>query len=266
MPTLVALLGHPVAHSRSPAMHDAAFAALGLRFRYEAIDVPPEQLVAAVGDLVARGARGANVTIPHKESIVPLCHDVDRVARAAGAVNTLVIDGGRVRGTNTDVDGIVAPLRDAGVAGARFAILGAGGAARAAVAAARRLGASSIACVNRRVERARDLGVEAQPWTPDGLGTALAGAGVLINASAMGLAGAAPPCEAPLDALAPDAVVFDFVYEPRETPLLAAARERRLRTIDGLTLLVLQGAASFRLWTGREAPVAVMRRAAEAGA
>ena len=259
---LVALLGWPARHSLSPAIHNAAFGALGLPFEYRAIDVPPARLIEELIELRAGGFAGGNVTLPHKQAILALCDEVDELALRVGAVNTLVLKDRRLVGHNTDVGGIHAALAEAGVdlRGARVAILGSGGAARAAAVAVHMAG-GSVAVVARDEQRAASIAREAYPWEDAAMRRALRGSRVVIQAAAAGMGGIEPPCDVPLDALGADAVVFDLVYRPRETPLLAAARARGLRTVDGTRMLLHQGAASFSAWTGHEPPLPVMEAA-----
>jgi len=258
----LALLGWPARHSLSPAMQNAAFKSLALPYEYVAIDTPPGSLETVLADLRKGGFSGGNVTIPHKEAIVSLCDAVDERAREVGAVNTLVCHDDRLSGHNTDVDGFRASVAEAGVdlRGAKVVVLGAGGAARAVIAAAAEDGAS-VVVVARDPARASTLGAAVIPWTTEALAGALAQAHLLVNASAAGMDGAQPPCEVPLDLLSRDAAVFDLVYRPLDTALLSRARSLRLRTIDGLRMLLRQGAAGFRAWTEREPPLAVMEAA-----
>jgi len=265
------LLGWPVAHSVSPAMQNAAFQALGLPWRYELLPVPPDELATAVAGLEGRGFRGANVTVPHKEAALALVDEADADGRAIGAVNTLVRRGGGWLGANTDAAGFLAALREGGFepAGRRALVLGAGGAARAVVYA---LGQAGCAVIihNRTAERAvrlcADLGAGvAAPLAvaPSLTGLDLDAMDLLVNATPLGqwpAADALPwPRSLPLPA---HWTVFDLVYNPVETRLLARARAAGATPVDGLEMLVHQGARSFRLWTGREAPLEVMRAAA----
>lgn len=254
------LLGWPARHSLSPSMHGAALRSLGLPFEYVSLDVPPGRLSEVVASLRDEGFLGGNVTVPHKRAVVPLCDEVDDLAARIGAVNTLVHGDGRLRGANTDVEGFRRCLMEEGIAsrGARIVVLGSGGAARAVVAAAES-GGASVTVVARDPSRAS--WARPVPWTPEVLAEALANAALLVNASVAGMNGAVPPCDVPVEALPRDAAVFDLVYRPLVTPLLDRARARGLRTIDGLRMLLYQGAASFRLWTGKEPPVRVMERA-----
>jgi shikimate dehydrogenase len=242
------ILGWPARHSRSPRMHAAAFAALGLDgWSYEAIEVEP----AALGDAIARlrGAdwRGANVTIPHKEAALGHLDHIDATAARIGAVNTIVTDQGRLTGYNTDAPGF---LDAAGSVEGRVAgILGAGGAARAIVHALRAGGAREVRVISRR-----QLGLPgafALPWEA----ASLRGVELLV--------GCVPPTVEPplLTEMTPGARVIDLVYG-RATPLLDAAARAGFATEDGTEMLVRQGARAFELWTGRPAPIDIMRRAA----
>ncbi|HEX7040806.1 MAG TPA: shikimate dehydrogenase [Trueperaceae bacterium] len=268
------LLAHPAGHSLSPLMHAAAFRTLGLDATYEALDVPPERLADVVAGL--RGDPsflGANVTTPHKVAAATLVDELTGAASAAGAVNTLVPRGGRLVGDNTDVAGFTAALAGAGFRpGAGHAVLlGAGGAANAVAYALGRLGVPTVV-VGRRAAAAAALvgalgsvvrGLEAV--APGDLPRALPGASLLVNATTVGMVGGpaegALPLGVDVGLLPPHALVNDLVYNPRVTPLLASAAARGLRTLDGLAMLVEQGAASLRLWTGLEPPLAEMRAA-----
>ncbi|HET8629471.1 MAG TPA: shikimate dehydrogenase [Thermomicrobiales bacterium] len=270
--SVVPLLGHPVAHSLSPAFQDAAFAAAGIPARYVLWDVAPGELAAAVARLREPGVLGANVTVPHKEAVVPLLDALTPRAARVGAVNTIVKRGAALEGDNTDLDGFLAPLRERGLplAATRAVLLGAGGAARAVAAALLDAGAPALAVANRTPARAvalaRDLGdarVCALGLDDPALGEACAGAGLLVNATSAGWGDDAPPAAlAALDRLPPGALVYDLTY--RATPFLRAAAARGLATLDGLPMLVEQGALAWRRWTGREPPRAAMRAAAAA--
>ena len=234
---LVALLGHPVAHSRSPAMQNAAFAARGLDWAYVALDVQPEDLEDAVRGLVALGFAGANVTIPHKRAVADLCDELDRAASRAVSVNTLVFRDGRVLGSSTDGLAVVEAVeaRDA-----RALVLGGGGAGHAVAAALSDAGAGV------RVATRRD-----PDWPPR-----QTDATILVNAT--------PLVDEVLVEPQPGQTVVDLAYRPdgSETALVAAARRAGCTVVDGLEVLVRQGAASFRTWTGVEAPLELMRASA----
>jgi shikimate dehydrogenase len=269
------VLGWPVAHSRSPAMHNAALAALGMDdWHYQRLPVPPSLFAQTTLALGAAGFHGANVTIPHKHAALELATEASPSAREIGAANTLTFADGEVHAENTDAPGLIAALgtileRPAGV---RALVLGAGGSARAAVWALREAGASEVSVWNRTSERARaladDLGVRAV--------TRAEPADVLVNCTSVGLESggverSATEAEAlnqlglTFDQVGEYSNVVDLVYRTRApTELLAAAREHGARTVDGLEVLVAQGALSFQLWTGVEPPREVMLAAARA--
>ncbi len=250
-PARFGVLGWPVAHSRSPAMMTAA----GLR--YQLLPVPPDLLAETVAALPGAGFAGANVTIPHKEAALALADEASDAARAIGAANTLTFAGGRVHADNTDAPGLLAALGERPRASA--VVLGAGGSARAVVHALREAGAD-VAVWNRSVQRAERLAFE--------LGARAArepgGADVLVNCTSVGLHDPESTfTDLPLDPgdLAAYATVVDLVYRPGGTALLAQAAARGVATVDGLEVLVQQGALSFTRWTGRPAPVEAMRAA-----
>jgi shikimate dehydrogenase len=258
---VAAVLGWPVGHSRSPALHDAAFAALGIDARMVAVAVPPERLADAIGELRAARCLGASVTVPHKVAVVASCDALADSARRIGAVNCLAFDGDRVIGHNTDAAGFVDALVEAGVppAGRRAVVLGGGGAARAVAVGLADAGAT-VEVVAR--DPAKIDWTRAAPWTTAALDALAPRCDLWVDATAMGLDDAAPPAEVPL-ARSPGATVCALVYH-RETALVARARALGLRTVDGAGMLVHQGARAFRLWTGREAPLAAMWRAMRA--
>jgi shikimate dehydrogenase len=256
------VLGWPVAHSRSPAIHNAALASLQMHdWRYQLLPVAPELFAETVRELGDSGFVGANVTIPHKHAALALADSATAVATAVGAANTLSFSpDGAIAAENTDAPGLIAAIGEP-LTGRRALVLGAGGSARAAVWALLDAGAAEVSVYNRTRSRAeqlaRDLGARAlaHPEPAD----------VLVNCTAVGLA----PAEDELaqlglgDAGPGDyALVADLVYRGGETALLAAARAGGARTLDGLDVLVAQGALSLHLWTGRTAPLEVMRAAA----
>jgi shikimate dehydrogenase len=265
--TRLGVLGWPVGHSRSPAIHNAALGAVGMSgWHYQRLPVPPHLLAETVRGLPGSGFVGANVTIPHKRAALELADEASAAAREIGAANTLTFASeGTVSAENTDAPGLVAAL-PAAPAGMRALVLGAGGSARAAAWALREAGASEVMVWNRTAERAvelaRELGVRAiaRPEAAD----------LLVNCTAVGLEverSASEHCALnqlglTFDQLAGYPYVVDLVYRSASTPLLAAAHAHGARTVDGLDVLVAQGALSFELWTGRTAPVEVMRRAA----
>lgn len=282
MTVRVAVLGHPVAHSRSPAMHNAAFAALGLDWHYEAIDVDPGRFAASVRAMPAEGFAGANVTIPHKLAALDVADTATVLARTVGAANTLVFRDGAIHADNTDVAGTLTALRERAPeapAGMRALVLGAGGAARAVAFALIEGGAASVEVWNRHPERADELVSALSPVAGE---TSLAAtrrpsartADLLVNATSVGMARqdddpekapeAGPFKELPVsaDELDDRLIVVDLVYRQDHTPLVHAARARGLRCVDGMDVLVHQGAASFRLWTGMQAPLGALRSGA----
>ncbi len=281
---LVGLIGWPLEHSLSPAMHNAAFDALELNWHYVPLLVPPGQVEAAVRGLTALSFRGANVTVPHKQAVMPVVDSIAPNATALGAVNTLVIgqnaDGTpTVGGFNTDYKGFVDALRHGGfeIEGRGHAIVvGAGGAARAVVFGLLWSGTGEIVVLNRTPERAQalvsDLGsrhdwssrLRALPLTSKALIESARAADLLVNATAVGMwpevEGSIWPDGVPIPA---HLAVFDLVYNPLETRLLWQARESGAHLIGGLEMLVQQGALAFEMWTGEPAPVEVMRAACE---
>ncbi len=264
--TRAVLLAHPAAHSLSPVMHDAAFAALGLDGRYEAWDVPPSELPAALERLRTSSTLfGANISVPHKLAVLPLLDEVSAEAHRLGAVNTIVRRGRRLLGHNTDAAGLAAALRELErpLVPGRAVVLGAGGAARAAVAVFLD-GGCSVLVHNRSAERAAAL---VRAWRGAGdvavvdaerLPAAVARADWLVNATSVGMVGGPAGSPLPASVLPERGVVVDLVYGPTPTPLLVAARAAGLATQDGRAMLVHQGAAAFTAWTGHQAPLAVM--------
>jgi shikimate dehydrogenase len=251
---------HPAGHTRSPAMHNAAFEAMEIDARYLAFDVAPQDLEAAIRGVRALGLRQLAVSLPHKEAVLPLLDRVDDTARRIGAVNTITRRGRELEGANTDWIGAVRALeRHAKLAGCRAVVLGAGGSARAVSFGLLARGAS-VTVLNRSPARAealaRDLGAQgAGPL--DAL--AATPCDVLVNTTSVGLRSDESPVAA--GALPADALVMDAVYDPPETRLLREARLCGSRTLGGKWMLVEQAAEQIRLWTGREPPLDVMARA-----
>jgi shikimate dehydrogenase len=269
---LAAVIGHPVRHSLSPAVHNAAFRVLGLDWVYVALEVAPGAVPAAFEGVRALGIAGVSVTMPHKEAAAGAVDDLHDDARLLGAVNCVVNDGGRLVGHNTDGAGFVAALgAELGYdpAGARCVVLGAGGAARAVVLALARAGAVDVVVVNRTEARAREAAALAgrvgRVVAPDHLPVALRPADLVVNATSVGM-GDPGPEDLPLDPdlLHEGLVVADLIYQPLVTPLLAAARERGATAVNGLSMLVHQAAVAFELWTDRPAPVAAMTQVVRA--
>lgn len=258
----LAVLGHPVGHSRSPAMQNAALAAVGLgeEWSYEAIDVMPDNFEQRVLAMPGEGFVGVNVTVPHKGAALALADDLSETCREVGAANTLSFANGQVRADNTDAEGLLQALPSS-PEGKRALVLGAGGAARAVVWVLLREGAA-VEVWNRTELRSRNLCEELGGETvadPDSTSYDL-----IVNSTAVGLGGEDPFAELPLDrkAFSSRQVVVDMVYGSKPTELLHAARAAGAATVDGIEVLVRQGALSFRIWTGREAPLDTMRSAA----
>ncbi len=260
---LCGIVLHPSGHTRSPAMHNAAFRVLGLDAVYLAFDVPPAALAPAVAGLRALAARQFAVSIPHKEAVIAHLDAVDETARRIGAVNTATLRDGRLVGSNTDWIGAVRALeRETSLAGRRAVVLGAGGTARAVVHGLHERGAR-VAILNRTPERAEALARE--------LGAASAGKlsdlaqtphDVLVNTTSVGLRSDASPA-AP-EALRAGSVVLDAVYDPERTRLLRDAAARGARVVPGKWMLVYQAAAQLETWTGLEAPIDAMAAAFDA--
>lgn len=271
------LMGNPVEHSLSPIIHNAAYEELGLDFIYLAFRVRRQMLQKAINGLRAIGFKGANITMPHKVKVVELLDEVDGEARQIGAVNTIVNNDGSLTGYNTDGAAAVDALKDAGVQlrGSKLAILGAGGAARAICFAATREHPSCLLVVNRSEQKARVLaervaarfGITAGylPLRSDLLKQELGDTDVVINATSVGMRPNIKETVVIPRLLKRDAVLMDIVYNPLETKLLKEAKQRGLKTLDGLHMLVNQAAKAFEMWTGRKAPLDLMRiRAIEA--
>lgn len=270
---VLGIVGRPVAHSLSPAMQNAALDALGLEYVYVPFPVEPEYLGAAVEGLRRIGVWGFNVTIPHKTAIIPFLDRITREAELAGAVNTVYREGELFVGHNTDGIGFLASLRhdlNREPAGSTVLLLGAGGAARAALAVLAAGGASRIIIANRTVERGEALAdrfgslfasVRFDVCSLEGgeVSAALRSADLLVNTTSVGMNGT-EFADLPLSEMGPHGAVYDMVYVPAETPLLAAARERGLACANGTGMLAGQGEAAFELWTGHRAPRNIMKR------
>jgi shikimate dehydrogenase len=261
------VIGWPVEHSRSPLIHNYWIAKLGLDAEYRREAVPPDKFADFVTRLSEHGYVGANVTIPNKEAALALSQ-ADERAKRVGAANTLWLDGGTLYSTNTDVQGFIdnldaaAPQWDSTLQTA--VVVGAGGTARAVVHGLVERGIARIRVVNRSVERAaalRDMfGARVQPLLWDERDISLTAAGLLVNTTSLGMAGN-PPLAIDLRRLPADAVVADVVYAPLETPLLADARRRGLRAVDGLGMLLYQAVDGFERWFGVRPTVTAELRA-----
>ncbi len=283
LPPVAGVIGWPVAHSKSPMIHRFWLCKLGLDGDYSRFPVHPDGLAATIRALPALGLRGVNVTVPHKQAVLAALDVIDPLAARVGAVNTVIVgDDGKLTGFNTDVAGVLEPLRNVPErplpkqhVATHHHLVGAGGAARAVMVA---LWGADITVFNRNLDRARALSDEFGPGSDIGFAQSLDSlpqapfvfdpqypdmklnrgedqrySYVFINASTLGMHGQ-PPVPVNLDCYPDDTIVFDMVYAPLETSLLAAARARGMRTIDGLQMLVAQAAAAFALFYGIEAP------------
>ncbi len=268
---LLALIGDPVGHSLSPAMHNAAFAADGLDFVYVALNVRADDLPAAVRGTAALGLRGFNVTMPHKRAMVPLVDELDEGAGISGAVNTVVIEGPKLRGFNTDGPGLVEACREAGIAleDQRILLLGAGGAAASIAAALCDAGIGELHIVNRNPEHAdtladklREAGKRAEIEVhPTGALDGTVHAPVIVNATPLGMRDG-DPLPLPPEYLDEKTALVDAVYRPgAETALVRQARARGATVVTGQRMLLYQGVLAQRLWTGREPNVGAMDKA-----
>ncbi len=266
---VVALLGWPARYSLSPAMHNAAFRADGHDLVYLALPCTADALARGVGARVAVDAHGANVTVPHKQAVHALCDTRTDEAELIGAVNTLSFAGGVIAGDNTDALGLVDAWSEqiSLQAGDRATVLGTGGAARATVVAAGRLGLD-VCVVGRDPAAAAELALLAEragapsggAYTLDDANGAVGSSRLIVNATPLGMAGEDLP--APFMALEPGQIAYDLVYDPPTTPFLAAARHAGAEAFDGLGMLIGQAARSFRRWTAHDAPREVMSAAA----
>lgn len=267
------ILGYPLSHSISPAFQQAALDCLGIDAQYHSWPTAPDNLQDKVEQLRNAKVLGANVTIPHKEAVIPLLDEIDEMAAAIGGVNTIINNNGRLKGYNTDATGFMRGLREDGAydpVGSRVVVIGAGGAARAVTYALAGAGPSSLTIINRTLERAQRLAEELRTSFKD---VALEASGqleeeleydLMVNCTSIGTKhseteGMMPVAE-PL--IRPGVLVYDLVYNPSETLLIKAAKRRGAKTLGGLPMLIYQGAEAFRLWTDKEAPVQVMFEAA----
>ena len=272
------IIGHPIGHSISPRFQQAGLDHLAVDCRYLPYDVHPDLVADFVASLRSDSVRGINVTVPHKESVMPFLDEIDEWAAEAGAVNTIVNRDGRLTGYNTDGYGFLRALREsAGLdpAGKRALILGAGGSARGVVQALLRAGVAELVIANRTVQRAEALAelaanrdvparaIELNALQSDGISGQV---DLIVNCTSLGMHHGPDEDASPLPAsqIPPSALVYDLVYNPMLTPLLREARSAGAPTLGGISMLVYQGAASFELWLGSPAPVAVMMDAAMA--
>ncbi|MEA2575399.1 MAG: shikimate dehydrogenase [Chloroflexia bacterium] len=272
---LVGLFGYPVEHSLSPTMQNAAFAAAGLPYRYVLLPATPGEFEAQVGQCMEQGFAGWNVTVPHKERMVSLLDEVSDEVLVIGACNTVRVEDGQLLGFNTDPKGFMRGLSEAGgiEKGSRVVLLGAGGAARSVAWALSREG-HSVLILSRDPEQAEQVAkslvtrthrnIEPGPFNVTSLTKALKEASMLVNCTPVGQWPHTNESPLPYSVRLPEhLLVYDLVYRPRPTRLLRDAQTAGCRTQDGLAMLVNQGAASFRIWTGQEAPLDVMWEAVQ---
>ena len=265
---LAGIAGWPIGHSLSPRLHAYWIAEHRLDAAYVPLAVKREDFAVAVALLPKLGFRGLNVTIPHKETAFALATEHDEAASGIGAVNTMVFEDRRIIGRNTDALGFVGMLRDAGLtslAGKTAIVIGAGGAARAVVFALTKLNTARVMIANRTAAKAEELakhfgGHAVEPTDMASLEKSLGSAHLIVNTTSLGMTGQ-PKLALDLAPLSKDAVVADIVYRPLETPLLAAARRRGLKTIDGLAMLLHQAVPAFHAWFGVEPKVTPALRA-----
>jgi shikimate dehydrogenase len=275
---LLGVIGYPIAHSLSPVMHNQAIAALGVDAVYVAFPITPANLSAALAGLAAVGTIGLSVTIPHKQAVMPLLVEISDQARAVGAVNTLWQTDRGWAGTNTDVDGFMAPLQAlrSSWQGSTMVVLGSGGAARATIASARLLGCDRVVVIGRDPAKLAALQRDFAPPNPLAIALEVAGwddadrwlpqADLLVNATPVGMPPRADELPLSIDQLAllpPSVIAYDLIYTPRPTRFLQAAADRGLQAIDGLEMLVQQGAVALTRWLDRPAPADIMRAALE---
>lgn len=255
MKRLFGIIGFPLGHTLSPLLHNWGFSRLGIEAEYQAWPTPPEDLAAFMARFRTTPIEGASVTIPHKTAVMDFVDSVTDLGQAVGAVNTLFWRGGALVGDNTDVEGFCRPLVVRNLAPQAALVLGAGGAARAAVVGLSRLGVARVAVTGRTPAKAealaRDLRVEAFPWERRGEFPAA----LVVNATPMGMAGRYEGVSAyPAEALTPDMAVFDLVYNPSRTRFVADAEAAGAQVVPGVDMFLYQALEQFRLWTGRILP------------
>ncbi|MBA7471458.1 Shikimate dehydrogenase (NADP(+)) [subsurface metagenome] len=267
---LCGVIGDPIEHTMSPAIHNAAFAQMGLDYIYVPFRVKEEELDKAIDGMRALNIRGLNVTIPHKVAIIPLLDELDPLAEKIGAVNTITNDGGVLKGTNTDASGFLHALLERGIEPEekKVVMLGAGGASRAVSFSLVERGAHLV-ILNRRLERAEELAgrlsttlnkeVKARELVADNLAQVLGGADILVNTTSVGMNPNINETPVPSGLLKPGLVVVDIVYNPIRTRLLREAEAVGAKTVDGVDMFVWQGVLAFEIWTGAKAPVELMR-------
>lgn len=272
MTQLAGIFGYPLTHSLSPQIQQAAFNHHAIDARYLAWQTPPEALPEEIAKLRGGDFIGANVTIPHKQAVMHLLDEIHPMAQAIGAVNTIVKTDGKLVGHNTDAHGFMRPLKEDAhfdPTGKNVLLLGAGGAARAVAFALCKEGIASLTIANRTHQRAADLAadlhdnpvsISAISLQDPTLEPVALGAHLIINSTSVGMSHAPTEGQTPIaGGLIPhDALVVDMIYNPQNTPLLAAARSAGAQTLGGMPMLIYQGAASFQMWTGKQAPIDAM--------
>jgi len=270
---ILGIIGYPVSHSLSPLMHNTAIKSLGLNYSYHAFEVKPGDIPDAVRGIRAMGIKGINVTIPHKEAVIPLLDEISSDARLMGAVNTISLQGERLVGHNTDGRGFVQSLKsEAGVHPRKknILLLGAGGAARGLAIQLASEGASRIVIANRTYQRAERLSNDLLQKTGYAASTPLPlensvirdcmdDMDIIINTTSLGMKKKDPALFS-YNLLSKRHLVCDIVYHPLETPLLREAKKRGARVLNGLGMLIHQGSLSFRIWTGRKFPIDLIRK------
>jgi len=270
------VIGYPLERSLSPTIQQTALDHLRLEVEYEAWPTPAEGLETRVTTLRSPTVLGANVTIPHKETVIPLLDEIDKLAARVGAVNTIVNKDGRLHGHNTDVAGFMRALREDGgfePNGKRVVVAGAGGVGRAVVAGLLDAHAGSVSVINRTLARANRLvedlrgsaegsELRALPEMYASWAAVMGSCDLLVDCTSAGAAGFDEESPVPIDLIRSSMLVYDLLYHPAETTLMAQARKRGARVLGGLPMLVYQGAASFEMWTGHDAPLEVMFEAA----
>ena len=272
MSKVFGVMGHPIAHSKSPAFQQAALDHLGIEVQFQAWDVPPEELEEKVASFRSPDFVACCVTLPHKQVIMPLLDGLDETAEAIGAVNWVIPENGKLIGHNTDAPGFLRALKESAgfdPEGCNAVVIGAGGAARAIVYALRTGGASTVAIANRTVAKAQALAADltADRFRPTAIGldaTSLADvapyANLIVNTSSMGMEGGPAPNQSPVPAelISAEATCYDAVYAPPETPFLLEAERAGATPAGGISMLIYQGVVGFELATGKDAPVDVM--------
>ena len=269
--TLVGVIGKPVKHSLSPAMLNAAFREAKINWVYTAFETPEEKLADAIGGIRALGLAGLSVTMPHKSTVCSLLDEISDSAQTLNAVNCIVNDSGKLKGHNTDGDGFLDAVKhDAGldVAGKKVLVVGSGGSARSIICSLGKAGAAEIAVINRTKKKALDALELAGPIgryvEENEISEVVSEANLVINATPVGMSDTGGTANFPIEPnlFSKGQLAVDLIYHPISTPWMEALRDREVETHGGLSMLFFQAARAFKLWTGKEAPVDAMRKAA----